>query len=58
MSVNATISAVTEKIIERALQRIAAIRDKLGAMELLCSGTLLERMIADIEGLFDDDSGR
>jgi hypothetical protein len=34
----------TEKIIESALKRIAAIREKFGAMELLCSGTLLQRM--------------
>jgi hypothetical protein len=34
----------TEKIIERAHKRIAAIREALGAMELLCSGTLLKRM--------------
>lgn len=34
----------TKKIIERALKRIATIRQALGAMELLCSGTLHERM--------------
>ena len=34
----------TDKIIERALKRIAAIRTALGAMELLCSGMLLTRM--------------
>ena len=31
-------------IIAKARQRIAAIRATLGAMEYLCSGTLLERM--------------
>jgi hypothetical protein len=29
---------------ERARQRIAQIRQELGAIELLCSGTLLKRM--------------
>jgi hypothetical protein len=50
-SINARIAVVkppmsrrTEKIIERAHKRIAAIREALGAMELLCSGTLLKRM--------------
>jgi hypothetical protein len=32
-----------EKIIEQAKQRIARIRESLAAMDLLCSGTLLQR---------------
>ena len=43
-NVKPPMSRRTEKIVERALQRIAAIREAFGAMELLCSGTLLERM--------------
>jgi hypothetical protein len=32
-----------EKIVEQAKQRIARIRESLAAMDLLCSGTLLQR---------------
>jgi hypothetical protein len=32
-----------EKIIEQAMRRIAHIRESLSAMDLLCSGTLLQR---------------
>ena len=36
-------STKTEKVISQAMARIARIKDSLGAIEYLCSGTMLKR---------------